>query len=143
MVPEAILDRLVSFETVSHRSNRELIGFAASLLKEAGIEPLLIESADGAKANLYATTGPGGPWRCPAFRPYRRRACGGPALDRASLSIDLPGWPVLRSGNRRHERLCCMRTGCDAEGPRADPFAHRCTWRSRMMRKSAVSACIH
>ena len=60
MVPEAILDRLVSFETVSHRSNRELIGFAASLLKEAGIEPLLIESADGAKANLYATTGPGG-----------------------------------------------------------------------------------
>lgn len=59
MEPEAIPGRLVSFETVSHRSNRDLIGFAASLLKEAGIEPLLIESADGAKANLYATTGPG------------------------------------------------------------------------------------
>lgn len=56
--PEAILGQLISFETVSHSSNLELIDFVRDLLREAGIEPIVIFSADGTKANLYATTGP-------------------------------------------------------------------------------------
>ena len=55
--PEAILEQLISFETISHRSNLELIDFVKDLLREAGIEPIVIDSVDGTKANLYATTG--------------------------------------------------------------------------------------
>ena len=58
MGPEAIFERLVSFRTASHCSNLELIDFARDILLEAGIEPVVIESSDGTKANLYATAGP-------------------------------------------------------------------------------------
>lgn len=55
-----ILERLIAFPTVSRNSNLDLIGHVAALLEEHGIRSQLIHSADGTKANLFATTGPTG-----------------------------------------------------------------------------------
>jgi acetylornithine deacetylase len=53
-----LLEKLVSFPTVSRDSNLDLIHFVAELLKECGIAPTIIASPDGHKANLFATVGP-------------------------------------------------------------------------------------
>ena len=53
-----ILDKLVAFPTVSRDSNRDLIEFVRSFLAERNIEAELICTADGQKANLFATVGP-------------------------------------------------------------------------------------
>ncbi|WP_217578299.1 acetylornithine deacetylase [Mesorhizobium sp. GbtcB19] len=53
-----ILERLIAFPTVSRDSNLDLIGYAAELLGANGIASRLIHSADGHKANLFATIGP-------------------------------------------------------------------------------------
>lgn len=53
-----ILERLIAFPTVSRDPNRELIGYVAGLLEAKGISSHLIPSADGHKANLFATIGP-------------------------------------------------------------------------------------
>ena len=53
-----ILDRLIAFPTVSRRSNRDLIAYVTGLLDGAGITWELAESADGSRANLFATVGP-------------------------------------------------------------------------------------
>ncbi|WP_157216429.1 acetylornithine deacetylase [Flavisphingomonas formosensis] len=54
----ALLSDLVAFDTVSARSNRALIDFAAARLAEAGIAAQVLPSPDGAKASLWATIGP-------------------------------------------------------------------------------------
>jgi acetylornithine deacetylase len=53
-----ILDKLVAFPTVSRDSNRDLIEFVYCFLAERNIEAELICTADGQKANLFATVGP-------------------------------------------------------------------------------------
>ncbi len=53
-----ILDRLIAFDTVSHRSNLGLLDFIQTLLTSAGAELTLIKNEAGTKANLYATIGP-------------------------------------------------------------------------------------
>jgi acetylornithine deacetylase/succinyl-diaminopimelate desuccinylase-like protein len=53
-----ILDRLIAFPTVSRDSNRDLIEFVRSFLAQRNIEAELICTADGRKANLFATVGP-------------------------------------------------------------------------------------
>jgi acetylornithine deacetylase len=53
-----ILERLIAFDTVSTRPNTELIAWLAGLLQDAGGKVAVIPSADGHKANLYATIGP-------------------------------------------------------------------------------------
>ena len=53
-----ILDRLVSFDTVSSRSNLHLIGFIKTYLEAHGVASQLIPDATGLKANLVATIGP-------------------------------------------------------------------------------------
>jgi len=53
-----ILERLIGFPTVSRDSNRDLIGYAAELLRANGVASRIIESEDGEKANLFATVGP-------------------------------------------------------------------------------------
>lgn len=52
-----ILSRLVAFDTTSHRSNLDLIHWAAGLLSEAGASVSVLPSPDGTKANLFATLG--------------------------------------------------------------------------------------
>jgi acetylornithine deacetylase len=58
--PEAIdhLTTLIGFDTVSSRSNRALIDHVAGVLAAHGVACEVMESEDGAKANLYATIGP-------------------------------------------------------------------------------------
>jgi acetylornithine deacetylase len=52
------LERLVAFPTVSRDSNLDLIAYVADELKALGIISVLVHSADGRKANLWATIGP-------------------------------------------------------------------------------------
>lgn len=53
-----ILDRLLSFDTVSAKSNLDLIQWVETLLLEHGADVTLIRNESRNKANLYATIGP-------------------------------------------------------------------------------------
>ncbi|HUZ13559.1 MAG TPA: acetylornithine deacetylase [Caulobacteraceae bacterium] len=53
-----ILERLVGFDTTSHRSNLALIEWVEAWLAGQGVASRRIASADGAKANLLASIGP-------------------------------------------------------------------------------------
>jgi acetylornithine deacetylase len=55
-----ILQRLLAFDTVSHRPNMALMDHVRGLLEGAGVRVLLVPDAGGGKANLYASTGPEG-----------------------------------------------------------------------------------
>lgn len=55
---ETILEKLISFDTTSRNSNLALINYIANLLKQNGIESVLIANDDKTKANLYASVGP-------------------------------------------------------------------------------------
>jgi acetylornithine deacetylase len=54
-----ILEKLIGFPTVSRESNLQLIDFVRDTLGQLGIAAHIVHSADGRKANLYATVGPG------------------------------------------------------------------------------------
>jgi acetylornithine deacetylase len=54
-----ILERLLAFDTVSHRPNKALMEYVRGLLEAEGLAVTLVADAGGGKANLYATTGPG------------------------------------------------------------------------------------
>ncbi|MET3581506.1 acetylornithine deacetylase [Mesorhizobium robiniae] len=53
-----ILEKLIAFPTVSRVSNLDLIGYVTELLAAQGLACQIIRSADGHKANLFATIGP-------------------------------------------------------------------------------------
>ncbi len=55
-----LLDRLVAFDTTSHKSNLALIRFVEDYLVHHKVVSRLVRSPDGAKANLFATIGPAG-----------------------------------------------------------------------------------
>ncbi|RJF86657.1 acetylornithine deacetylase [Oleomonas cavernae] len=55
-----ILERLIAFPTVSRDSNLGLIRYVEGELAALGVASRLVFSADGAKANLFATIGPAG-----------------------------------------------------------------------------------
>lgn len=54
----AMLEKLIAFDTVSRNSNLNLINFIQQLLKNYGIESILVHNPDNTKANLLATIGP-------------------------------------------------------------------------------------
>jgi acetylornithine deacetylase len=56
-----MLAKLISFNTVSHNSNLDLIGFMTSWLNEHGVGYRLSFDPTGKKANLHATIGPAQP----------------------------------------------------------------------------------
>ncbi|HEV7985473.1 MAG TPA: acetylornithine deacetylase [Steroidobacteraceae bacterium] len=53
-----ILDRLISFPTVSRDSNLSLIEFVRDFLAQCGVASKLYHDATGRKANLFASIGP-------------------------------------------------------------------------------------
>ena len=53
-----ILEKLISFDTVSSNSNLELLSFCEKLLKDADAKITLIKNKEGTKGNLFATIGP-------------------------------------------------------------------------------------
>jgi acetylornithine deacetylase len=58
--PQAILARLVAFDTTSHKSNLDIIAFVRDYLAGFGIESHLVPDETGQKASLFATIGPAG-----------------------------------------------------------------------------------
>ena len=62
MIPEItdILTKLVSFETVSRKSNLALLEYVESLLGPVGVRLERFSSEDGSRANLWASLGPEG-----------------------------------------------------------------------------------
>lgn len=54
----SLLRDIVTFDTTSRNSNLPLIAYLADYLSDRGASTRLIPSADGAKANLFATIGP-------------------------------------------------------------------------------------
>lgn len=56
--PTEILDRLVSFDTTSHKTNIPLINYVKHYLSEHDIASDLVPDESGAKASLFATIGP-------------------------------------------------------------------------------------
>jgi acetylornithine deacetylase len=55
-----LLERLVAFDTTSHKSNLALIHFVENYLAHCQVPSRLVLSPDGTKANLFATIGPTG-----------------------------------------------------------------------------------
>jgi acetylornithine deacetylase len=117
----AMVERLVAFDSVSRNSNLNLIDFVHGHLSRYGIRPSLVESDDGAKANLFATVGPpvpggvvlsghtdvvpvdGQPWTSDPFRVVRRedRLYGRGTCDmKTFLAIALVLVPEMKSLKR-------------------------------------------
>ncbi len=59
--PIEMIERLVGFDTTSHKSNLEFIDFVADYLAGHGVESVRSYDDEEGKANLFATLGPGGP----------------------------------------------------------------------------------
>ncbi len=55
---EALLARLIAFDTTSHKSNRELVDFIGDYLERPGVRITRHPTADGAKLNLIVAAGP-------------------------------------------------------------------------------------
>jgi acetylornithine deacetylase len=53
-----MIDRLIAFDTVSSKSNLDLIDFVAESLESHGVASRRSFDVEGGKANLYATLGP-------------------------------------------------------------------------------------
>lgn len=60
-LPLDIIEKLISFDTVSHKSNLEIVDYIRSYLTDLGVEPKLVPNEDGTKTNIYATVGPNVP----------------------------------------------------------------------------------
>ncbi len=58
LTTEAVLEKLISFDTTSRNPNMELIDYIAELLKQNGIDSVVLHNDDKTKANLYTTVGP-------------------------------------------------------------------------------------
>lgn len=56
--PVDLLEKLVGFDTVSHKSNLALIDFVADYLNGHGVEARRVFDATGQKASLHAVVGP-------------------------------------------------------------------------------------
>lgn len=54
----AVLERLVSFDTESSRSNLDLIFYVEAYLRDFGVASVRVPNAKGDKASLFATIGP-------------------------------------------------------------------------------------
>jgi acetylornithine deacetylase len=54
-----ILEQLIAFDTVSSKPNLALMQYVQGLLRDAGVDAVLIPDPAGGKANLYATVGQG------------------------------------------------------------------------------------
>ncbi|MFL2801391.1 MAG: acetylornithine deacetylase [Paracoccaceae bacterium] len=59
--PIEMLDKLISFDTVSRNSNLPIIDFIKNYLQSYGVESHLVFNGDKTKSNLYANIGPSKP----------------------------------------------------------------------------------
>lgn len=135
---DALMARLIAFDTTSRLSNLPLIDFVEAWLRRFGARVERLPSADGVKANLYATIGPEGrggvmlaghtdvvpvdgqPWTSDPFRIVER---GGLIHGRGTCDMKgylacvlakLPDWAALPLADPVHmaftydEEVACM-----------------------------------
>lgn len=107
LTPREILDRLVSFPTVSRDSNLELVSWVENYLSSQGISSTRVPSPCGTKAHLYAQVGPG--------------VEGGIMLSGHTDVVPVDGqawtrdpWTVVEEGGKLYGRGCCDMKGFDA-----------------------------
>jgi acetylornithine deacetylase len=55
-----LLERLVSFDTTSHKSNRAIVAFVQDYLSSLGVASEIVPTPDDEKASVFATIGPAG-----------------------------------------------------------------------------------
>lgn len=58
----SILEKLVSFPTISGTSTREINKFIEEYLSQHGLEPVLSYDEDGERSNIFVTIGPKNRW---------------------------------------------------------------------------------
>jgi acetylornithine deacetylase len=99
-----ILARLVSFDTTSRNSNRDLIGFVRAFLDRHGVPYRVSTNPDGEKANLHAIIGP--------------RTAGGIALSGHvdTVPVDGQAWSADPFVLRRDAGRLYARGACDMKG---------------------------
>jgi acetylornithine deacetylase len=104
MNSEAILARLVAFDTTSTKSNLQLIDFVRNLLDDHAIESQLVHNDDHSCANLYATIGPDD--------------CGGVMLSGHTDVVPTTGqdWHSDPYQLRTEDKLLFGRGACDMKG---------------------------
>ena len=102
-----ILERLIGFDTISHKPNMALMDYVRGLLDAAGIASVLLPDPAGGKANLYATVGPEG--------------AGGVMLSGHTDVVPITGqtwtsdpWTVTERDGRLYGRGTCDMKGFDA-----------------------------
>ncbi len=116
--PRAILDRLVSFPTVSRDSNLDLVDWVESYLAHHGIAPHRDWNEDHSKAALFAHVGP--------------VVTGGVVLSGHTDVVPVDGqawtrdpWTVVEQGGRLYGRGTCDMKGFDALAIWAMVAAHQ------------------
>ena len=99
-----LLERLVSFDTTSRRSNLELIGFVRDYLDRCGVFYRVSTDPSGEKANLHAIIGP--------------RQAGGLALSGHvdTVPVDGQAWTGDPFSLRRRDGKLFARGSCDMKG---------------------------
>lgn len=111
-----ILDRLVSFPTVSSQSNLALLDWVEDYLAGFGVAATRVPNADGTKASLYAHVGP--------------EVDGGIVLSGHTDVVPVQGqawdtdpWQVVEKDGRLYGRGTCDMKGFDALALAAVPLA--------------------
>lgn len=111
-----ILDKLVGFDTVSAKSNLDLIEWVETYLAQYGVSSERVYNDDGTKANLYANVGPSVP--------------GGIVLSGHTDVVPVEGQPwdtdpfsVVEKDGKLYGRGTCDMKGFDALALAAVPLA--------------------
>ena len=135
-----LIDRLISFDTTSNRSNLPLIEFVQGYLAEYGIESHLTFDDSGEKANLFASLGP-------VDRPGIILSGHTDIVPVANQNWTVNPYSVTRKGERLYGRgMADMKAYIAVSLAFAKVFqiaGCRCrsTMRSPMTRRSALWAC--
>ena len=116
LAPREILEKLVSFPTVSQDSNRDLVDWIAEYLLGLGVVPQQVLSPDGKKAHLFAQVGPD--------------VTGGVALSGHTDVVPVEGqrwrsdpWVLTERDGRLYGRGACDMKGFNALALAAVPMA--------------------
>jgi acetylornithine deacetylase len=114
--PRQILEKLVSFPTVSRDSNLDLVDWVANYLDGFGVKSHLVYNKNATKASIYANVGP--------------EVEGGIVLSGHTDVVPVEGqdwvtdpWHVVEKSGRLYGRGTCDMKGFDAIALAAVPFA--------------------